>query len=60
MDAGVADNTSFDTKRLLPAALAVAGVDIIELQGAVGAPTIGDALSFAQPISFGLGYLLLE
>jgi len=59
LDAGVVD-TSFDTKRLLPAAVAVAGVAIIELQGAAGAPTVGDALSFAQPIGFGLGYLLLE
>lgn len=52
--------TQYDLKRLLPAALAVAGVAIVELQGAGGAPTIGDALSFAQPIGFGMGYLTLE
>jgi drug/metabolite transporter (DMT)-like permease len=52
--------TSFDTKRLIPAILAVVGVAIVELQGAGGAPTIGDALSFAQPIGFGMGYLQLE
>lgn len=52
--------TSFDPKRLIPAILAVLGVGIIELQGAGGAPTIGDALSFAQPIGFGMGYLQLE
>jgi drug/metabolite transporter (DMT)-like permease len=52
--------TSFDTKRLIPAILAVVGVGIVELQGAGGAPTIGDALSFAQPIGFGMGYLQLE
>jgi drug/metabolite transporter (DMT)-like permease len=50
----------FDSKRLGPAALAVAGVALVELQGAAGAPTIGDALSFAQPIGFGMGYLQLE
>lgn len=50
----------FDTKRLGPAVLAVIGVAIVELQGAGGAPTIGDALSFAQPIGFGMGYLQLE
>jgi drug/metabolite transporter (DMT)-like permease len=52
--------TAFDTKRLLPAILAVIGVAIVELKGAGGAPTIGDALSFAQPIGFGMGYLQLE
>ena len=52
--------TEFDTRRLFPAALAVLGVAIVELQGAAGAPTIGDALSFAQPIGFGMGYLQLE
>ena len=52
--------TSFDLNRLIPALVAVLGVGIIELQGAGGAPTIGDALSFAQPIGFGLGYLQLE
>lgn len=51
---------NFDTTRLVPAAVAVAGVAIVELQGAAGGPTIGDALSFAQPIGFGLGYLQLE
>ena len=50
----------YDTMRLLPAAIAVLGVAIVELKGAGGAPTIGDALSFAQPIGFGMGYLLLE
>lgn len=53
-------NATFDTRRLAPAALAVLGVAIVELQGAAGAPTIGDALSFAQPIGFGMGYLQLE
>ena len=52
--------TTFDYKRLIPAALAVVGVVIVELQGAAGAPTIGDALSFAQPVGFGMGYLQLE
>lgn len=52
--------TKFDYSRLVPAAIAVLGVAIIELQGAGGAPTIGDALSFAQPIGFGMGYLTLE
>ncbi len=52
--------TKYDYQRLLPAALAVIGVAIVELQGAGGAPTIGDALSFAQPIGFGMGYLTLE
>lgn len=51
---------TFDLKRLGPAALAVTGVAMVELQGAAGAPTIGDALSFAQPIGFGMGYLQLE
>jgi drug/metabolite transporter (DMT)-like permease len=50
----------FDLKRLLPAAIAVIGVAIVELKGAGGAPSIGDALSFAQPIGFGTGYLILE
>uniref|UniRef100_A0A7S4JS68 EamA domain-containing protein n=1 Tax=Odontella aurita TaxID=265563 RepID=A0A7S4JS68_9STRA len=54
------EEISFDTLRLLPAVVAVAGVAIVELTGAAGAPTIGDALSFAQPIGFGLGYLQLE
>jgi drug/metabolite transporter (DMT)-like permease len=53
-------DAQFDIKRLLPAAIAVAGVAIVELHGAGGAPTIGDALSFAQPIGFGMGYLILE
>eukprot|EP00980_Cylindrotheca_fusiformis_P028830 scaffold22653_cov119-Cylindrotheca_fusiformis.AAC.11 len=52
--------TQFDLKRLVPAALAVVGVAIVELKGQGGAPTIGDALSFAQPIGFGMGYLTLE
>ena len=51
---------TFDSTRLFPAALAVLGVAIVELKGAGGAPTIGDALSFAQPIGFGMGYLQLE
>jgi drug/metabolite transporter (DMT)-like permease len=50
----------FDAMRLLPAAIAVAGVAIVELKGAGGAPAVGDALSFAQPIGFGMGYLILE
>jgi len=52
--------SKFDLTRLLPAALAVLGVAIVELKGAGGDPTIGDALSFAQPIGFGMGYLQLE
>ena len=55
-----AENDSFNLMKLAPALLAVTGVAIVELQGAGGAPTIGDALSFAQPIGFGLGYLQLE
>ena len=51
---------SFDFMRLVPAAVAVLGVAIVELKGAGGAPTIGDLLSFAQPIGFGMGYLQLE
>lgn len=43
-------NASFDLTRLIPAAAAVTGVAIVELQGAAGAPTIGDAISFSQPI----------
>ncbi|KAL3913807.1 MAG: hypothetical protein SGILL_006348 [Bacillariaceae sp.] len=54
------NDTKFDVTRLLPAAIAVAGVAIVELKGAGGAPTFGDALSFAQPIGFGMGYLILE
>lgn len=50
----------YDFMRLFPAAIAVAGVAIVELKGAGGAPTIGDALSFAQPVGFGMGYLILE
>ena len=57
---GEANNTQFDVLRLLPAAVAVIGVAIVELWGAGGSPTIGDALSFAQPIGFGMGYLILE
>lgn len=53
-------NLKFDFKRLVPAAVAVAGVAVVELQGGAGGPNIGDALSFAQPIGFGLGYLTLE
>jgi drug/metabolite transporter (DMT)-like permease len=53
-------SASFDTKRLVPAAVAVAGVAIVELWGAAGSPTSGDLLSFAQPIGFGMGYLQLE
>jgi drug/metabolite transporter (DMT)-like permease len=52
--------TKFDLSRLLPAAVAVLGVAIVELKGSGGAPNIGDALSFAQPIGFGMGYLQLE
>jgi drug/metabolite transporter (DMT)-like permease len=54
------DDAQFDAMRLLPAAIAVAGVAIVELKGAGGAPTVGDALSFAQPVGFGMGYLILE
>ena len=53
-------NTKFDLKRLVPAIIAVTGVAIVELQGAAGGPTVGDALSIAQPIGFGMGYLQLE
>jgi len=52
--------TEFNYKRLIPALLAVFGVAIVELKGAAGAPTIGDLISFAQPIGFGMGYLKLE
>lgn len=54
------DDTRFDVMQLLPAAVAVIGVAIVELKGAGGSPTIGDALSFSQPIGFGMGYLILE
>ncbi len=50
----------FDFMQLLPAVVAVIGVAIVELKGAGGSPTIGDALSFAQPVGFGMGYLILE
>jgi drug/metabolite transporter (DMT)-like permease len=53
-------NKVFDFMKLLPAAVAVLGVAIVELKGAGGSPTIGDFLSFAQPIGFGMGYLQLE
>mmetsp|Transcript_12405 Transcript_12405/g.26984 ORF Transcript_12405/g.26984 Transcript_12405/m.26984 type:complete len:456 (-) Transcript_12405:666-2033(-) len=52
--------TQFDAKKLIPALVGVAGVAIIELKGSAGEPVIGDLLSFAQPVGFGLGYLLLE
>ena len=52
--------TQFNLTKLIPALIAVAGVAIIELKGAAGDPTIGDLLSFAQPIGFGMGYLQLE
>lgn len=55
-----AGGTRFDLKQLIPAIIAVIGVAIVELKGAGGAPTIGDAFSFAQPIGFGTGYLILE
>lgn len=51
---------NFDLKKLIPALIAVTGVAIIELKGAAGDPTIGDLISFAQPIGFGMGYLQLE
>ena len=60
MIAGEDPNTKFDLKRLVPAIIAVTGVAIVELQGAAGGPTVGDALSIAQPIGFGMGYLQLE
>ena len=47
-------------KKLIPALIAVTGVAIIELKGAAGNPTIGDLISFSQPIGFGMGYLQLE
>lgn len=50
----------FEFMKLAPAAVAVLGVTIVELKGAGGAPTIGDLLSFAQPIGFGMGYIQLE
>ncbi|KAL7535350.1 hypothetical protein ACHAXR_010229 [Thalassiosira sp. AJA248-18] len=53
-------NTDFNLQKLAPALIAVAGVAIIELKGAAGDPTIGDLISFAQPIGFGMGYLQLE
>mmetsp|Transcript_644 Transcript_644/g.1522 ORF Transcript_644/g.1522 Transcript_644/m.1522 type:complete len:446 (-) Transcript_644:523-1860(-) len=54
------DAARFDVMQLIPAVVAVIGVAIVELKGAGGSPTIGDALSFAQPIGFGMGYLILE
>lgn len=59
-DSGLPSSSSFDLQRLVPAAVAVVGVAIIELQGAAGPPVIGDALSLAQPIGFGIAYLQLE
>lgn len=53
-------STNFDLKKLIPALIAVTGVAIIELKGAAGGPTVGDLISFAQPIGFGMGYLQLE
>ena len=52
--------TQFDVTKLIPALVGVAGVAIIELKGSAGEPVIGDLLSFAQPVGFGFGYLLLE
>lgn len=52
--------TQFDLAKVIPALIAVAGVAIIELKGAGGDPNIGDLISFAQPIGFGMGYLQLE
>lgn len=60
IEANSTECNSFDFMKLLPAAVAVAGVAIVELKGAGGAPSIGDLLSFAQPIGFGMGYLQLE
>jgi drug/metabolite transporter (DMT)-like permease len=54
------DAAQFDVSQLIPAAVAVIGVAIVELTGSGGSPTIGDALSFSQPIGFGMGYLILE
>lgn len=51
---------SYDFKVLVPAALAVAGVSIVELWGASSGANVGDLLSVAQPIGFGMGYLKLE
>mmetsp|Transcript_20046 Transcript_20046/g.43201 ORF Transcript_20046/g.43201 Transcript_20046/m.43201 type:complete len:552 (+) Transcript_20046:95-1750(+) len=62
-DAGAIDGSdaaTFDLKRLIPAVVAVTGVAIVELTGAAGGPNVGDALSIAQPIGFGMGYLQLE
>lgn len=55
-------SSSFDLKRLVSPLIAVAGVSIIELYGATDCESclIGDILSFAQPIGFGTGYILLE
>ena len=52
--------TSFHLKKLVPALIAVVGVAIIEWKGAAGSPTMGDVISFSQPIGFGMGYLQLE
>ena len=57
---GATTKRQFDARVLAPAALAVIGVSIVELWGAGGAPTVGDWISLAQPIGFGLGYLQLE
>lgn len=53
-------DAGFNFKRLIPAAIAVAGVAVVELKGAAGGANMGDLLSFAQPVGFGLGYLMLE
>jgi len=52
IEANSTECKSFDFIKLAPAAVAVAGVAIVELKGAGGAPSIGDLLSFAQPIGF--------
>ena len=53
-------DTSFDLRTLGPTLVAVLGVAIVELKGAAGDPTVGDLISFCQPVGFGMGYLILE
>ena len=47
-------DASFDLCTLGPALVTVLGVAIVELKGAAGDPTVGDLVSFCQPVGFGM------
>merc|ERR1719247_3647180 len=49
----------FENRTMLAALMAVAGVGMLELQGAT-APVVGDLWCLAQPIGFGMGYIKLS